>query len=213
MDSLAIRLTNDLNGPVLGCPQCDTALLPEGEWPRSGAAKAYCPLCGWEQPVSLIEVGDGFRFNPALQREDAAASPVYAVESITYDEDLCLVNIPDLLDDPAFFGLQDGVAPVRSFGWVGGEGLLGEPGYRLFLVVRVSGQEEADLFRIEFPVEVLGDLARLTDEETLVLVSQRKGVLFAEGGEIYLEAIREAGAQPGDPVALNDWAALEDEGF
>lgn len=211
MESIRIRLTADPNAPVLGCPRCDTALLPEGEWPRGGPAKAHCPLCGWEQILAVVEVGEGFPYNPEQQQEDAAASPIYPVEAISYDEDLCLIEVADLLEDPAFFALQDGVAPVRTFGWVAGEGLLGGDGYRLFLVVRVADLPEQDLFRVEFPAERLAELARLTDDATVVLVSQRKGVLFAEAGEIYLEAVREAGARPGERVALNSWVTLEDQ--
>ncbi|MFZ5817341.1 MAG: hypothetical protein ACOY93_18920 [Bacillota bacterium] len=205
-----MRLTNDPDGPVLGCPRCDTALLPMGEWPRSGAAKAECPLCGWEELLTVLEVGEAFPFNPEQQREDAASSPVYPVEAITYDEDLCLVHVAGLLEDPAFFALQDGVAPVQYLGWVGGEGLLGDPNYRLLLVVRVQDQPERDLFRIEFPAERLADLAGLNDDQTMVLVSGRKGVLFAEGGEEYLEAVRSAGAGPGGRVRINTWVTLED---
>lgn len=211
METIRLRLTTDPDAPVLGCPRCDTALLPDGNWPRGGPAQARCPLCGWEQPVAVVEVGEAFPYNPDQQREDVAVSPVYTVEAIHYDEDLCLIEVADLMEDPAFFALQDGVAPVRSFGWVAGEGLLGGEGYRLFLVVRVSDLPEQDLFRIEFPAERLADLAHLSDETTMVLVSQRKGVFFAEAGEIYLEAVREAGAQPGDPVALNAWVALENQ--
>lgn len=213
VESIQVRLTPGQDGPVLGCPRCDTALLPEGDWPRGGSALARCPLCAWEQPVSIVEVGgDAFPYNPEQQREDAAISPVYPVGAIRYDEDLCLVEIPDLLEDPAFFALQDGVAPVRTLGWVGGEGLLSGAGYRLILVVRVLDQPEQDLFRVEFPPDRLAELARLDEEQTMVLVSQRKGVLFAEGGEVYLEAVREAGAKPGDQVALNTWVTLQDEG-
>lgn len=212
MEAMQIRLTAEQHGTVLGCPRCDTALLPRGDWPRGGPATLRCPLCGHEQAVSIVEVGgDLFPYNLEQQQEDAAASPVYPVGAVRYEEDLCLVEVPDLLDDPAFFALQDGVAPVRNFGWVGGTGLLGTEGYRLFLVVRVSEQPEQDLFRLEFPAELRAELARLDEEQTMVLVSGRKGVLFAEGGEIYLEAVREAGAKPGDPVALNAWVALQDE--
>lgn len=212
MESLRLRLTADPNAPVLGCPRCDTALQPEGDWPRGGPAKAFCPLCGWEQLVSVVEVGEGLPYNPDQQREDAAASPVYTVASIRYDEDLCLIEVDDLLEDPAFFALQDGVAPVRTFGWVAGEGLLGEERYRLFLVVRVSDMPDQDLFRVEFPAERREELAHLTEDATVVLFAQRKGVLFAEAGEIYLEAVREAGAQPGAQVPLNTWVTLEDQG-
>lgn len=212
MESIRVRLTADPDAAVLGCPRCDTALLPEGDWPRGGPAKAFCPLCGWEQLVSVVEVGEGFPYNPDLQQEDVAESPIYTVDAIRYDEDLCLIESNELLEDPVFFALQDGVAPVRTFGWVAGEGLLGEEGYRLFLVVRVTDLPEQDLFRLEFPAERLADLARLTDDATVVLVSQRKGVLFGEAGEIYLEAVREAGAQPGDRVPLNSWVTLEDQG-
>jgi hypothetical protein len=210
VEPIRVRLTAEQEGQVLSCPRCDTALLPEGDWPRSGAGTALCPLCRWEQPVSIIEIGDGFPYNHQTQQEDLAASPIYRVASIQYDEDLCLVHVDDLLEDPAFFALQDGLAPVRTFGWVGGTGLLGEAPYRLFLVVRVSGLPEQDLFRIEFPAERLADLAHLSDDTTVVLVSQRKGVLFAEAGEIYLEAVREAGGQPGDRVPLNSWVTLEE---
>jgi len=210
MDPLHIRVTTQSTDQVLGCPRCQMALLPREDLPRVGQAMLDCPLCGFEQLVSLVEVGEGFPFNLAQQREDIALSPLYRVDSIVYDEDLCLVDIPDLLDDPAYYALQDGVAPVESFGWVAGEGLLGQEGYRLLLVVRVKGELDDNTFRLEFPAEVLGDLARLADDETLVLVSQRKGVLFAEAGEIYLESVREAGGSPGEPLALNSWASLEE---
>ncbi len=210
MEPVRIRATTQADGDVLGCPRCAIALLPEGELPRAGHAKLICPLCGLEQIAVLVEVGEAFPYNLQQQVEDVAASPIYQVEAITYDEDLCLVDAPALLEDPAFFALQDGVAPVQSFGWVGGRDLLESPEYRLFLVVRVYGQPEADLFRLEFPSHLLPALARLGDDQTMVLVSQRKGVLFGEAGEIYLEAVREAGGAPGGPIPLNSWAALEE---
>ncbi|HYF77260.1 MAG TPA: hypothetical protein VD973_09020 [Symbiobacteriaceae bacterium] len=210
---MRIKLTAQPDVEILGCPRCDTALLPLGAWPRGGPAEAVCPLCGFTQPLTLVEVGDADPFNPEQQREDAATTPVYAVAGVTYDEDLALFDVPDLLDDPVFFALQDGVAPVASFGWVGGPEILGEPTYRLFLVVRVTGlpEGEDDLFRLEFPVEVRPQLAGLSEDTTVVLVSQRKGVFFAEAGEVYLQAMQDAGAQPGEPAAVNTWVALEDD--
>lgn len=219
---MQMKLTAQPDVAILGCPRCDTALQPLGAWPRGGPAEAVCPLCGLRQPLTLVEVGDAVPFNPEQQKEDAAASPIYAVAGVTYDEDLALIDAPELLADPVFFALQDGVAPVASFGWVGGPGILadlGTPapgdaaGYRLFLVVRVTGlpEGEDDLFRLEFPDHVRPQLAGLNDDCTVVLVSQRKGVFFAEAGDVYLQAVREAGGQPGEPVSINTWVALEDD--
>ncbi|MDF2628608.1 MAG: hypothetical protein K0R39_2439 [Symbiobacteriaceae bacterium] len=216
---MQIKLTAQSDVEILGCPRCDTALQPQSAWPRGGPAEAVCPLCGFVQSLDIVEVGDAVPFNPEQQREDAAASPIYSVAGVTYDEDLALVDVPDLLDDPVYFALQDGVAPVASFGWVGGPGIrAGAPetpapsDYRLFLVVRVTGlpEGEDDLFRLEFPDDARAQLAGLNDDRTVVLVSQRKGVFFAEAGDVYLQAVRDAGSEPGEPVAINTWVALED---
>ncbi len=211
MDPLQIKVTHSPDVEILGCPRCDTALLPEGSLPPGATAKLHCPLCGFEQLATVVEVGAPFAFNPDLQREDAAESPVHLVESVTYDEDLVLVDVPTLLEDPAFYALQDGVAPVDTFGWVGGTGILGAAGHRLLLVVRVTDLPEQDLFRVEFPAEVLPQLADLTEDRTIVLVSQRKGVFFPESGEVYLEAVKQAGAQPGQPASINTWVQLDNE--
>lgn len=210
---MQVKLTAQPDVAILGCPRCDTALQPLGAWPRGGPAESVCPLCGFVQSLDLVEVGDAVPFNPEQQREDAAASPIYAVAAVTYDEDLALVDVPELLEDPVFFALQDGVAPVASFGWVGGPEILGQEAYRLFLVVRVTGlpEGEADLFRLEFPADVRAQLTELTEDRTVVLVSQRKGVFFAEAGDVYVQAVHEAGGQPGDPVTINTWVALEDD--
>jgi hypothetical protein len=208
---IQLKVTAQPDVAILNCPRCDTALLPAGEWPIGGPTEARCPLCGWQEPVEVVEVGDAFPYNPGQQREDAALSPVYAAAAITIDEDLVLVDIPGLLADPAFYALQDGVAPVRSFGWVGGSGLLGEERYRLFLVVRVTGLQEDDLFRVEFPPGLIAKLAVVKDDQTMVLVSERKGVFFPEAGEVYLQAVREAGGEPGETVVINTWVTLEDE--
>lgn len=209
---MQIRLTSQTDVEIIGCPRCDTALQPQGAWPAGGPAEAVCPLCGWVQPLTIVEVGEGLPFNPRQQQEDAAESPVYQVGAVTYDEDLAIIDVPGLLEDPVFFALQDGVAPVASFGWVGGTGILGAEGYRLFLVVRVTGlpEGEADLFRVEFPPDVLPQLAQIDENRTTILVSERKGVFFAEAGDVYLEAVRAAGGAPGDAVAVNTFVALED---
>lgn len=205
-----IKVTAAPDVSILGCVRCDTAVLPEGEWPRGGTAAVRCPLCGWRNEVTVVEVGagDAFHFNPVEQRADAANTPLYRVESVDIEEDLVLIAAGDLLEDPAFFALQGGVAPISSFGWVGGEGLLGSEGYRLVLVVRVADVEE-DLFRLEFPTELIPRLAQVTDDRTVVLVSGQKGVLFAEAGEVYLQAMAEAGRQPGDQATLNEWVSLQ----
>lgn len=210
---MEVKLSARPDVEILGCPRCDTALLPSGSWPTGGPAQAVCPLCGYVQAVTLVEVGEGFPFNPEQQREDAAATPVYRVAAVTYDEDMTLIDVPDLLDDPAFHACQDGVAPIAFFGWVGGTGILGAEAYRLFLVARVTGLPEGadDLFRIEFPADVLPQLAGLNEDRTVVLVSQMKGVFFAEAGDVYLQAVRQAGAEPGDAVAVSTWVELEDD--
>jgi hypothetical protein len=212
MAPLLVKVTAHPDVPILGCPRCDTALLPFGEWPKGGPAAVRCPLCSWEQEVDIVEVGGGeeaFPFNPAQQRLDLEASPIYAATDIARDEDLILVDVPGLLEDPAFMALQQGVAPVSAFGWAGGSGLLDSDGYRLFLVVRVTDMPENDLFRVEFPPELLPALGEVTEENTVVLVSERKGVLFPEAGEVYLTAVRAAGGTPGAPVVLNEWVKLE----
>lgn len=206
---LLLKITDSPEVEILGCVRCDTAVLPKGEWAKGGPAALRCPLCGMEAEVSVVEVGDGFPFNPAEQREDAAQTPVYRVTSVTVDEDMVLVTVDGLLTDPAFYALQKGAAPVASFGWVGGEGLLGEPGYRLFLVVRVADVDEFDLFRVEFPANLIPELRQVTDDRTIVLVSEQKGVLFPEAGDIYLQAVAEAGGKPGDSVTFSEWAELQ----
>jgi hypothetical protein len=211
MDPLQIRKTYQPVVEILGCPRCDTALLPVDDLTAGQPAKLTCPLCGFEQLADVIEVGNGYAFNPELQQQDAADSPIHLVESVTYDEDLALVDCPTLLDDPVFWALQDGVAPVASFGWVGDTGILGEDGYRLLLVVRCADLPEEDLFRVEFPEAVLADLAGLNEDRTIVLVSQRKGVFFPEAAEVYLEALREAGARPGERATVNTWVQLDNE--
>lgn len=213
MDPIQVKVTAQPDVPILGCARCDTALLPLGEWPKGGPAVARCPLCSWEQPVELVEVGgeSAVPYNRTEQEQDAEASPIYTVDSISYEEDLALIDIPELFEDPAFYGLQDGVSPVTVFGWVGGEGLLGAQEHRLFLVVRVAGQAGEDLFRVEFPADLLPELSRLNEDSTVVLVSQRKGVFFPEAGELYLEAVREAGGRPGEKCPLNTWVELEAE--
>jgi hypothetical protein len=215
MAPLLVKVTAHPDVPILGCPRCDTALLPYGEWPKGGPATVRCPLCSWEQAVDIVEVGGGdeaFPFNPAQQLLDVEASPIYAATDITRDEDLILVDVPGLLEDPAFLALQQGVAPVSSFGWSGGPGLLDGDSYRLFLIVRVSDMPENDLFRVEFPAEVLFALGQITEENTVVLVSERQGVLFAEAGEVYLTAVKAAGGIPGSPVVLNEWVQLAEPG-
>jgi hypothetical protein len=212
MTPLELKLTARPDVAVLGCPRCDTAMLPRGEWPKGGPAAVRCPLCGLEQPVDIVEVGsdDAFAYNVEQHRQDADETPIYSIATLSYDEDMLIIDIPELLDDPAFFALQDGVAPVASFGWVGGTGLLGANGYRLFLVVRVTDLSDENLFRLEFPLERIPELGRLTEDHTVVLVSQRKGVFFPEAGDVYLQAVREAGGQPGEPVTINSWVQLED---
>lgn len=214
MDPILVKVTTQRDVPILDCVRCDTALLPTGEWPKGAPAVARCPLCGWEQPVYVVDIGgeDAVLYNLAEQQQDAEETPVYAASDVAYEEDLALVTVPDLLEDSAFYALQDGVAPVAEFGWVGGEGIFGANGYRLFLVVRVAGQPGDDLFRVEFPVDMLPQLGRLTEDTTVVLVSQRKGVFFPEAGEVYLEAVAKAGGKPGALVPLNTWVQLETDG-
>lgn len=215
MAPLLVKVTAHPDVPILGCPRCDTALLPYGEWPKGGPAVVRCPLCTWEQEVDIVEVGGGdeaFPFNPAQQLQDVEASPIYAATDIIRDEELIIVDVPGLLDDPAFLALQQGVAPVSEFGWSGGSGLLDAEGYRLFLVVRVSDMPENDLFRVEFPAGVLSALGQLSEANTVVLVSESKGVLFPEAGEVYLTAVKAAGGIPGSPVVLNEWVRLEETG-
>lgn len=211
MTPIQLKITREPDVEILGCPRCDTALL-SADLPHGGPGTLHCPLCGFTQPVEVVEVGgaDAFLFNPAAQAQDAAESPIHLAESIGIDEDLVLIDCPTLLDDPAFFALQDGVAPVITYGWVGGAGLMGSEEYRLFLVVRVSGQPEEDLFRVEFPALVREDLSAITPDRTVVLVSQRKGVFCPEAGEVYLDAVREAGGRPGDAVSLGLWVQLEE---
>lgn len=210
---MLVKLTAEPEVEILGCPRCDTALQPLGAWPAGGPAEAICPLCSWVQPMTVVEVGEAFAFNPQQQREDVAASPVFLVAAVTCEEGLTLVDAPDLLEDPAFYALQDGVAPVAAFGWVGGSGILGEEGYRLFLIVRVRDlpEGESDLFRLEFPPPVLPGLAVLNEETSMVLVSLRKGVFLAEAGDAYLQAVQEAGGRPGEAVPVNTWGALADD--
>jgi hypothetical protein len=212
MEPIHIQLTAAADTAILDCLRCDTALLPAGEWPSAAPTKLQCPLCSWEQPVEIVELGGEavFPFNIAEQQRDAEATPVYQVASLTVDEDLVLVDVPDLLADEIFFALQNGVAPVASFGWVGGTGLLGDEGYRLLLVVRVHDHPEEDLFRVEVPAALLGELSAITMDRTLVLVSQGKGVFFPESGEVYLQAIIDAGGNPGEPLSINTWVQLQD---
>lgn len=212
MAPVMVTLSNQIDVPILGCPRCDTAMLPAGDWPGQGAATARCPLCGFEQPVQVADPGNdiAFPYNAEQQRQDAAATPLYQVESVSFEEDLVLVDIPELMEDGAFFALQDGVAPVAEFGWAGGAGFMGDPHYRLILVVRVSDLPEENLFRVEFPAKTLPRLAELNEDHTFVLVSQRKGVFFPEAGEVYVQAMREAGARPGDQAPINTWVRLED---
>lgn len=209
---MQVKVTGSRNVSILGCPRCDTAMLPEGEWPRGGAALLSCPLCGCQEEVTLVEVGgeELIRFNPAEQREDAANTPLYQVESVVVDDDLVLITVAGLLKDPVFFALQSGVAPVDCFAWVGGERLLGSDRYRLILIVRVVDLEGDDIFRIEFPADQIAGLAHVTEDRTVVLVSGRKGVLFAEAGEVYLQAVADAGRKPGEEVALNEWAQVQE---
>lgn len=210
MDRITIRLTNDSHVEILGCLRCDTALLPVGNWLGGPAAPVLqCPLCNWEVAVDLSEAEDAFGLNPEEQRLDAGATPLYVAESVTVADDMVLIDVPGLLEDHAFHALQNGVAPVSAFGWIGGEGLFGSEGYRLVLVVRVSDLDEQDLFRVVFPAELAGDLALIDEERVVVLVSERKGVLFAEAGEVYLQAVRELGGKAGDRLTMSEWATVQ----
>lgn len=212
MDRITLRLTNKRHVEILGCLQCDTALLPRDGWLNGeGAPALQCPLCGWQVAVNLTEAPEAFAFHPGEQAADAAATPVYEADAITVaDEDMVLIHVPDLLADHAFHALQNGVAPVAAFGWIGGDALLGEEGYRLVLVVRVSDLEEQNLFRISFRAGLIDELAAITDERMVVLVSHGKGVLFAEAGEVYLQALRERGATSGDRVIMSEWATIQE---
>ena len=213
MTVVHLKITREPEVGILCCAQCDTAMLPAADLPQGGPAALRCPLCGQQRPVEVVEVGgdQAFHFNPAEQQEDALASPLHLVESIGIDEDLVLVDVPTLLEEPAFVSLQDGVAPVVTYGWVGGTGLLGSEAYRLFLVVRVDAPAEEDLFRIEFPALARADLSAISVEKTVVLVSQKRGVFCPEAGEVYLEALKESGAKPGDAATLNLWVDLEEQ--
>lgn len=223
--ALKVLLTQETDVSILNCPCCDTALLPAAgdpprpvrpaaAWAQHPAPVVWCPLCRYVEAAAPVAPGDpdAFRLNPDEQWADLEATPFYLVEAISVQDEVVLLDAPDLLDDPGFAGLQAGYSPAVAVGWAGSEGAgldpASPPGYRLFLVVQVAGEEATETFRLLITGELVGALAQFNPDRDLALVSQRKGAFLTEAAALYLQALAEQGARPGAPAELAAFATL-----